>query len=60
MKKMLSALFASLVVFSLTMPAFAKVRKTPATAGTTKTQKHKATKSHKAHKPTVNKTPAKQ
>lgn len=59
MKRLLGALFASMVVFSLAMPALASGAKTSTTTTTAKTQKHKATKSHKAHKATVNKTPAK-
>jgi LAS superfamily LD-carboxypeptidase LdcB len=50
MKKLLSLLFASVVVFSLTMPAFANGKGTDSTTKTTKTHKTKATKNHKSHK----------
>jgi hypothetical protein len=58
MKKLLSLLFASLVVFSLTMPAMASTPTNTATAKTAKAHKVKAHKNHKAPKPT-NKVPAK-
>jgi hypothetical protein len=58
MKKLLSLMFASLVVFSLTMPAVASTTTTDTTAKTTKTQKAKVKKNHKAPKPN-NKVPAK-
>jgi hypothetical protein len=58
MKKLLSLLFASLVVFSLTMPAVASTTTTDTTAKTTKTQKAKVKKNHKAPKPS-SKVPAK-
>ena len=58
MKKLLSLLFASLVVFSLTMPAVASSGTTDSTAKTAKTHKAKAKKNHKAPKPS-NKVPAK-
>ena len=58
MKKLLSLLFASLVVFSLTMPAVASTGTTDTTAKTAKTHKAKVKKIHKAPKPS-NKVPAK-
>ena len=58
MKKLLNLMFASLVVFSLTMPAMATTAPTNTTAKTTKSQKVKANKNHKAPK-TSNKVPAK-
>jgi hypothetical protein len=58
MKKLLSLLFASLVVFSLTMPAVASTTTTDTTAKTAKTHKAKMKKNHKAPKPS-NKVPAK-
>jgi hypothetical protein len=48
MKKLLTVLFASMVIFSLTMPVFAH-EAAPQTA-TTKTKKTKATKATKAKK----------
>ena len=59
MKKLLSLMFASLVVFSLTMPAVAST--TPGTtpaAKTAKAHKAKVSKNHKVAKAT-NKVPAK-
>ena len=50
MKKLLSLLFASMVVFSLTMPVLAQGTAPAATAGAPKTQKAKTAKMHKSHK----------
>ena len=47
MKKLLSMLFASLVIFSLAMPVFAD---DSAPAGTTKAKKEKSHKSHSGKK----------
>jgi len=58
MKKLLSLLFASMVVFSLTMPAVASTTPTNTTAKTAKTHKVKVIKNHKTPKP-ANKVPAK-
>lgn len=58
MKKLLSLLFASMVVLSLTLPAMASPAPTNTTAKTAKTHKAKATKNHKGSKST-NKTPSK-
>ena len=46
MKKLLSFLFASMVVFSLTMPAFAGDTTAPSTPTATKTAKAKTGKSN--------------
>jgi len=48
MKKLLSLLFASMLVFALTMPAFAIDSSTTSTASTAKTHKAKTPKTHKA------------
>lgn len=58
MKKLMSLMFASLVVFSLTLPAVATTTPTNTPAKTAKTHKAKVIKNHKAPKPT-NKVPAK-
>jgi hypothetical protein len=58
MKKLLSLLFASMVVFSLTMPAVASTATTDTTTKTAKTTKAKTTKSHKSRK-AANKVPVK-
>ena len=58
MKKLLSLMFASLVVFSLTMPAMAGTPTNTETAKTAKVHKAKVHKNHKAPKAT-NKVPAK-
>jgi hypothetical protein len=50
MKKLLSLLFASMVVFSLTMPVLAQGTAPAATVGAPKTQKAKTAKMHKSHK----------
>ena len=50
MKKLLSLLFASMVVFSLTMPAFSSDTVANPTTKTTKTTKAKTTKIHKSNK----------
>jgi type IV secretory pathway VirB6-like protein len=50
MKKLLSLLFASMVVFSLTMPAFASDTATTPNTPATKTAKAKTTKTHKSTK----------
>ena len=54
MKKLLSLLFASMVVSSLAMPVFARATGQASTATAAKTQKAKTAKSHKTHK--TNKT----
>ncbi len=59
MKKLLSLMFASLVVFSLTMPAVASTTATTTpTTKTAKVHKSKSAKTAKAVKP-ANKVPAK-
>jgi len=58
MKKLLSLLFASMVVFSLTMPAVASTTPTNTTAKTTKVHNSKVTKNAKAPK-SASKTHAK-
>jgi hypothetical protein len=50
MKKLLSLLFASMVVFSLTMPAVASTTPTTPTTKTAKTHKAKVVKNNKANK----------
>jgi hypothetical protein len=50
MKKLLSLLFASMVVFSLTMPAVASTTTTDTTTKTAKTTKTKTNKVHKSSK----------
>jgi len=55
MKKLLTMLFASMVIFSLAMPVFAD---DAAPAGTTKTKKTKATKAPKTKKSDKTKTAA--
>jgi hypothetical protein len=51
MKKLLSLMFASMVVIGLTMPAFASgLGANDSTASTAKTQKAKSTKTHKSTK----------
>jgi hypothetical protein len=58
MKKLLSVLFGSMLMFALTMPAVASDTATTSPTKTTKTHKVKGTKVHKTHK-TSNKVPAK-
>lgn len=61
MKKLMSLLFASMVVFGLTMPVFANDTPAPPatkTAKSAKTKKAKATKTSKSHK-TITPAPAK-
>ena len=56
MKKLMSLLFASMVVFGLTMPVFANDTPAPSTTKTAKTAKAtkaKATKTPKSHKGTT-------
>jgi hypothetical protein len=50
LKKLLSLLFATMVVFTLSMPALASGSGNAASSSTTKAHKTKTGKTHKAHK----------